>query len=1251
MSRITMNRLAMVLLVLLVISPSGLWAKKAAAEPEADPEAIEEAVPEERVEPRFPEENPTLVFVEGEDAVSTNFNKEPILNYSCSGSRTLQLNRMTGLQGGAPFYADYIFYLEQEGRYELWYGGTPPGPRDDLLPSYASPFRYVLDAGEAEPVYREETQLASSYTPSYYWNRVGELELAQGRHTLKFEVAEQRRYDSKFYFYLDCFFLVKIEEERRVPGTPLPAVFPADLEDRSRDFPFKSLEDYEIIIRDEPENVAAYIELSLIHTLLGDYLSALKYLKRAQIINPTNTELTLLRAKNRIWKGDVTEGLKLYRELLLSDPRRLDTWVEAGKVAAWTGRYEESTAFFKDGLTYFEGDPQLLVNLGLNMLWAGREVQAETYFQEARRRAGEDAARLEELARIYDIAGYPERAAAVQREIIRLFPEQLSAYLALQAAYIRSGDTERAQRLERRIEASFIPSERLARVLKIFQEKQGLKLQVMAAYEERLRQEPDNLQLRELLAQTYFWNGLNRRAIDEYLDILVNHAFRSLQEMDAAAARLYALLDNGYVFLDYFSRLEETVAEKQKETAAQLSAYKSAESSYLSFLAKAEKAKAKGEPPPQPEGEDPYVRLKAEGDKLAALVTATEILSRDLAEHRGVYDQGAGRLAELRSAEQAEEEMFTGLIQVNRWQWDKKAYLDELRSANQRGLTLARYVLGKIQLFDRELPAARRNLEAAADEGQAAPVYAYALLQNRLWEGEAEAAFDLVEAAGPGLVAYQPHLQELAALYAELAEEHAPEEVFFKESPEEDTARAQALLSGLEKELPDLIAPLAAELEQLHGLLDRRLVRTFYYLGENTFLLRNELADFLLKEEDLEAAIFQLRQVLAIDPWDVRAIFRLGKIYEWNGNWQQAMENYRRVYYADPQYENVTSIYNQLARQHADTLAFSAYTLAESEKLTVHAEGSFINLISGVWGLGLRYSGEHVRITNPALERASYQVHDLELSVPLEFSSVKLKLTPAGGAAFTHSFYEDGAIPASVDAGDLLSGYEAVPHLGLSAEIPLSSALLLAAGYGYGRQPETLAPGIGAVWEHSGELDLAVSFSFLENLALKNSYLRTYGQLKVRDDGNLMYAGTQEASVGVLKLKNPEFLVSLTGNVLYQDTNGKGGSDYFIPDQELVAGGGLTVSSWSALGEEGGLGLYGRANVSSFTSHTFSSDIIKYIQMEFEAGVELSRGEASYSFSAGFTNTREYEPVKQWDYWSFVARLGFASRMPRLLAP
>ena len=102
--------------------------------------------PAQRIEPVFPVENETIVFVEAEDAVSTNFAREPVLNYGCSGFRALQLNRSTGLEGVGSFYADYVFTVPSEGTWELWYGGTPPGPRDELYPSYSSPLSITVDS-------------------------------------------------------------------------------------------------------------------------------------------------------------------------------------------------------------------------------------------------------------------------------------------------------------------------------------------------------------------------------------------------------------------------------------------------------------------------------------------------------------------------------------------------------------------------------------------------------------------------------------------------------------------------------------------------------------------------------------------------------------------------------------------------------------------------------------------------------------------------------------------------------------------------------------------------------------------------------------------------------------------------------------------------------------------------------------------------------------------------------------------------
>ena len=85
------NTFCILLAVLFLFSGLG-WAQEGEGEDQAGQEAEEEALiaPEQKVEPVFPEENEALIFIEGEDAVSTNFTNEPILNYSCSKFRTLQ---------------------------------------------------------------------------------------------------------------------------------------------------------------------------------------------------------------------------------------------------------------------------------------------------------------------------------------------------------------------------------------------------------------------------------------------------------------------------------------------------------------------------------------------------------------------------------------------------------------------------------------------------------------------------------------------------------------------------------------------------------------------------------------------------------------------------------------------------------------------------------------------------------------------------------------------------------------------------------------------------------------------------------------------------------------------------------------------------------------------------------------------------------------------------------------------------------
>jgi hypothetical protein len=178
--------------------------------------------------PVFPFSPPGLVYVEGEDAVSTNMATEPTLNYGCSGNRALQLSRTGQLPGGSPYYAEYCVYADRAGRYELWYSGTPPGSKDEFAISFASPLSVAVDGGPPRALFREDVNVVERISPSYYWVRTFALELSQGAHVIRFEVSSKRKLDDRFFFYLDALFLATPEAlaAAKADRTGLPELFP-----------------------------------------------------------------------------------------------------------------------------------------------------------------------------------------------------------------------------------------------------------------------------------------------------------------------------------------------------------------------------------------------------------------------------------------------------------------------------------------------------------------------------------------------------------------------------------------------------------------------------------------------------------------------------------------------------------------------------------------------------------------------------------------------------------------------------------------------------------------------------------------------------------------------------------------------------------------------------------------------------------------------------------------------------------------
>ncbi len=1203
-------------------------------------------------EPIFPNESSALIAIEAEDAVSTNLAKEPTLNYGASAFRTLQLSRYTALAGGAPFFAEFVFYVEREGTYEFWYGGTPPGPREDLFPSYASPFVYRIDDGAAVSVYRENVTVFSGYTPAYYWVRVGDLEFDPGIHTIRFEITEKRRFDGKYFFYLDSLFFV--DREAFDPGVdPTPEVFPKSLDGAEFDQPFRSIVDYEYLISQNPDDIRPYIELSLIYSLIGDYNNALKNLNRAALIAPSDPEIQLLSAKNRIWKGDAAEGLRAYRRLLETDPSFADGWAEAGKVAAWIGKYRESIRFYRSGLRQFPDDLNLIVNLGITYLWDNQPDQAEVMFDRAETVAFEDVSLITRLGSIYLVNGYPDLAIKTFRKAIGQYPEYLVLYLALESAYAATGRPDDAERIHSQIADRFVESAKLSSYLDTFAIKQRMKENLIAEYQRRLEREPDNLALRELLVQTYFWNGLRRRAIEENLNILTNYAYRAVIEFDSRNADLLETVDRLHVYGRFLSNVPQRAGDLRRRLAAAAEEYVKAVDAHERYLAKVAAAREKGEAPPSVEGVQPAERRVAAENDLANLVREIESYI-DWVEARVEETARADTLVEpFLAREQDDREAFALVTASVGWEWDRRATVGELQAVSENGVVLADYILSRIYQMEGDYDRAIEYAQRALDPKSLLVPAVFALNQAEFWadiDGNAMPYWP--ENAFVSYQEYVPRINETARRFGVAPTARAG---LFSEGTYDRARDLGNELDRIRQVAQSSRLDVEDAVDALHTVLENRLRRLWYRVDQDTYLLRFELGDYYLLEKEYRAAIAEFRKVLRIDPWNTSATFKLGTLYQLAGDWRKAMEKYRQVYFADPKFENVAGNYNDLARAHADSLAFENYLMADSSRIGYHAQASFTNNLSGAIGLDFGITSDTVRRTQAygGVLPDGYQINAATVSVPITFSRIQTTLRPKAGVEVVPTLLT-GSVTTPANASNpvyVMSTYAVEPTLGFEAGANVGP-LYLGGVFTYGRVAETYYSSGTRVMSRSGEINAVLSLGFLDIPLLAYSSARTYAKIDLRlqdgADPNLLLTFVDELNQVFHIRDNPWTNLTLTGTVVFERASDPTVDAYYAPDDVLNLKGGLNFATWIGVGNGNVLGISVLGNAGLYTSRVFDPDAARFLSLETQARIEFTKGESTYY--ATLAGSATFDEFPSPEYWSVYLRLGYTAKLPRLLA-
>lgn len=1187
---------------------------------------------EKKITAILPQTNPNIIFVEGEDALSTNFNREPILNYSCSGYRTLQLNEKADPPQGSSYFADYVFYADKDGTYELWYGGTPPGNKNELLPSYASPFKLTIDKLYESDIYRENMHVVSNYAPAYYWNYVKDVDLSAGEHRLRIEVPYKRGYDNKYFFYIDNFFLVRKENGKPVPAGKLPRIFPKDLNDRSIDNPFKSIEDYQILIRDNPENSGNYVELSMVYSLVGDYLNALKNLRKALLLEPDDPGIELLIAKNLIWKGSFGDGLAEYRDLLEIVPEKLDYWAEAGKVAAWIGQYDESVSFYKDGLKQFPGNLNLLANLGITYLWTSDEVNAQKVFKQVKAIVGDDEAQYKKLASIFLVNGYPDKAVETYLEGIKKHPEYLELYFFLENAYYHSGQRAKIPGLQKKIRDTFIQTPEFEKALQGFNNRQKMRDEVLKEYETDLANDPDNLGLRKTLAEMYFWNGYKKEAIGEYLNILTNYTYRNLRTTRKDMSRFFEILDKSYTLLNFLKNMPQYISHSRKDLASAYTAYSNA-------VEKKNKLMKDGKEKISDDEKNALTRqVETTGDTLASLITAKEAFVEKYKTIMSQYVDDKDYLHRLMDEEKSKTEAFKKLTEGSKWQWDRSSTIDELETVKKGGLVLANYDLGVIYQFEGDLSSARENL-SAFENNKKVKGAAFALFQTDLWTGRTKESllfYDQNREAIESAADYVPDLIDYIHLLSTKDDDILG---FLTDDPAGNIKSIlkeyTAFSDGLHKTGRDV----EETIQKIHSFLKKRMIQNFYNLAENTYGLRNELGDFYQNQKEYPEAIAQYRQVLAIEPWDISAKYKLAQVSDRNGNWSIAQKLYREVYNEDPLYGNVTAFYNRLAKEHADHLTFSGTTFADSSQQTFTGKTQYVKGINGVFGFMLDYTAQN---TVYPFSSAQYSPTSFmqSLSSGLEVKLGALKLTPSAGISLLSNLITSSgrtAYSAEKTPVAIMSAF--IPYPFATAGLEVSSGpVIFDAGYAYNWLDETFQPEITPVSYQEGNGSVQVDFGFIKKPVIQDTLFSLTGYSRFIQDGNTLFGLSSQISNSFSLLEKPEIQMGITGSFSWDSALDTAAHTYWVPDNAVNAGGAVDLSGVFSTGDDASLAdalsLYAGYYSDQGKGLSFNmSNKVTFTNKDFNGYLKVS-GSVKGNF----------------DYWSFTVELGAAAGLPALLS-
>ena len=876
------------------------------------------------------------IWIEGENSVDTNWSKEKTYNFFCSDRYALQLSKDVDPASDRGYYATYVFYVSGTKSYDFWMGCTPPGSKSADNTGYASPFDWKIDNSDFIKASSENTFVKEYYAAGgFYWTKISTGTLTAGKHTLTIRVNQKRSSGWDYYFYLDVIVFLPTYSEYLTPLMSFPEVAPKNFSDKGKSIIFENADYYrEKVKKNDREALFTSIQIS---TWLYDYERAIDLCKDYLQKNPRDIEIRFLLASSLAWADRLDEAIKEYNNIIAVDKNNITARKLLAVLAGWNNRYDEAIKNYKQIVAIDRMNIDAYISLATQYSWNNEPTKAFEIFKQAESIAPNNIDVLYALGDNYFWTGKPYEATQQYKKIISINEKEIEAYKKLAKVYLE---------MERPGQAKEIMDE-AARVVDIYPELSGFSLDITSEvdkdrlatieeYKNALAKNPEDIETRKNLIDSYIWNKMHDNAVKEYNNLLNVKVVKGLEKTDERVANLALesakLRLAGPALSDVYKQLSELNSK----------------------YSKVESIIAGGKPLPQE-----FSEIAVKNDMSLALSLLKKV---DLFEHNLSY------FNDVISYYDKEVQSYLTQKKALKWELDRKRIYNQAAESEKTApqdyrpkkvLGVLEYLYGSVSDANQKF-----NFVYRADANRAFPLYISTLSELYNYAGAIKTIDELEK--NKDFKGYKESLNKVQDFVKSMQEVM---DVEVKGGDVNSLASEINKISGSAlKRLDELIA------EEKEKMKTART--TVQYMYEKMLLdneidnvsIYNEIANYYLNKGNQSDVLDYYERILAIQPLNVEINYKLGAQNQALGYWKSAMENYELCINNDSDNQNARAAHYDLQKEYAPSLRddFSYFSDKQVKRIDneVMFEYPMNNWFSFNAGYGLRYVKDNGGIAN-----------------------------------------------------------------------------------------------------------------------------------------------------------------------------------------------------------------------------------------------------------------------------------------------